>query len=55
MQTRLIEAARAHAEQTTLDAEFQRWLSEHATAHERLRGAEDAMAVVRDLQENIGT
>ena len=50
----LISAARrrAAAEQTTLNAEFRRWLTDYVG---RKRQAERAMATIRDLQGIYGT
>jgi hypothetical protein len=51
---KLIEAARARAraEHTTLNAEFRRWLADYS---QQQQGAEEAMAVVKDLRNYVRT
>jgi len=51
---KLIEAARAraHAEHTTLNELFRRWLGDYTQRQEQ---AERAMAVIRDIQKYADT
>ncbi len=51
---RLIEAvrARAHAEQTTLNEQFRRWLADYAQRQQR---ANEAMAVIEQLRGRLRT
>ena len=51
---RLIEAARAraHAEQTTLNEQFRRWLADYAQRQQR---ADEAMAVIEQLRSRLRT
>lgn len=51
---RLIEAARAraHAEKTTLNEQFRRWLADYAQRQQR---ADEAMAVIEQLRSHLRT
>ena len=51
---RLIEAARAraHAEKTTLNEQFRRWLADYAQRQQR---ADEAMAVIEQLRNHLRT
>ena len=51
---KLIEAARerARAEQTTLNAEFRRWLADYAQYRQR---AAEAVAVIEELRGHLHT
>jgi hypothetical protein len=46
---KLIEAARerAHAEQTTLNEQFRRWLADYAHTRERMQRYDEVMAKLR--------
>ena len=52
----LIEAARktAQSQNTTLNDEFRRWLTEYVNAHAEAR-AEKAMQTIRELQAKYST
>lgn len=51
---RLIEAARtrAHAEHTTLNEQFRRWLADYARQE---KPADAAMALIEELRAQVGT
>lgn len=49
---KLIEAARARAEQTTLNEQFRRWLTDYVRQEQKI---ESAMALIEALQGQVRT
>ena len=49
---KLIEAARARAEQTTLNEQFRRWLADYVRQEQK---TESAMALIEELRGQVRT